>query len=421
MFIPGVLSNLVERQAASSPQYKNESNTGNLMAIHGTFCGLAVVTVLLRLYVRIFMLKSLGADDYVMVAATVLAVATLVCFIGEAVAGGLGKHPSLVSAHDWSLFLHWRYFHSLIVMFAISLVKVSIACFLRRFVPNRNYQRFLLGSIIFLCAFMLSCAGTLIFNCGTDISANWDFELKASPNVHCFSNRTFTNVGIFNSSINIATDVLFALLPVPIVWKLQTNIRTKITLVGILGLGLFACAASIVKTVYQATALKEPDWTYHDSFFMWNFLELTIGIVAASLPSLRPLFVRLLGATQRLTSSGGRNRRNYANYDADGLGYRVTKSNARGGTGNPARQYYAFGSRHSTELGDLGRGASENAFPPEDPNKVAGVTSTVTAGDDSSDKVMLEPDFHSAAIDKEWARPAGAGITKTTTVQIARY
>ncbi|KAG9778586.1 hypothetical protein KCU88_g4257, partial [Aureobasidium melanogenum] len=372
MFIPGVLSNLLERQAASSPQYKNESNTGNLMAIHGTFCGLAVVTVLLRLYVRIFMLKSLGADDYIMVAATVSSPAS--------------------------------------------------SRFLERMEPSRKLQ---FGGMHADKAWGAGPRGrdpgTLIFNCGTDISANWDFELKASPNVHCFSNRTFTNVGIFNSSINIATDVLFALLPVPIVWKLQTNIRTKITLVGILGLGLFACAASIVKTVYQATALKEPDWTYHDSFFMWNFLELTIGIVAASLPSLRPLFVRLLGATQRLTSSGGRNRRNYANYDADGLGYRVTKSNARGGTGNPARQYYAFGSRHSTELGDLGRGASENAFPPEDPNKVAGVTSTVTAGDDSSDKVMLEPDFHSAAIDKEWARPAGAGITKTTTVQIARY
>lgn len=304
-------------------------------------------------------------------------------------------------------------------MVGISLVKISIAFFLRRFVPNKKYQHFLTGSIVFLVAFTLSCAGTLIFNCGTKISANWDLELRANGEAKCFSNTTFTNIGIFNSSINIATDVLFALLPVPIVWKLQTNLRTKITLVAILGLGLFACVASIVKTVLQARALSDPDWTYHDSFFMWNNIEFNIGIVAASLPALRPLFVKLLGATQRFTSSGGRNAQGYGNYDADGLAYRKSKSNVRA-SGNPARQYYQFGSRQSTELGDLSRGASGRPHG-DDPSKVPGVTSTVTAGDDDSDKVMLDQDYHAVGTDKEWTRPAANGILQTTTVQIARY
>ncbi|EXJ83606.1 hypothetical protein A1O1_07229 [Capronia coronata CBS 617.96] len=415
----GPLSALLERQAAGAPHYKHESNTANLMAINGTFCGVALVTVVLRMYVRIFMLKSVGTDDYVMVAAMVLSLAVLACFSGEAAAGGLGHHPALVDPADWSLFLHWRYFHSLIIMFGISLVKISVACFLRRLVPNKNYHRFLLGSIVFLIAFTLSCAGTLIFNCGTNVSANWDLELRVNGKAKCFSNTTYTNIGIFNSSIQIATDVLFALLPVPIVWKLQANLRTKITLVGILGLGLFACAASIVKTVLQANALFNADWTFHDSFFMWNNIEFNIGILAASLPSLRPLFVKLLGASQRFTSSNGRNGQSYGKYDADGLAYRKTKSNVRN-TGNPGREYYEFGSRQSTELGELRRGASVRAFG-EDPSKMAGVTSTVTAGDDDSDKIMLDQDFHAVGIDKDWTKPAGSGITKTTTVQIARY
>ena len=37
--------------------------------------------------------------------------------------------------------------------------------------------------------------------------------------------------------VNIVTDVVFALLPIPVVWKLQVNKRTKITLTVILGLG----------------------------------------------------------------------------------------------------------------------------------------------------------------------------------------
>lgn len=67
-----VLRFLSERQAApATPEYKDESYAGNLLAIHGTFCGVALLSVLLRLYVRIFMLKSLGTDDYLIVAASV--------------------------------------------------------------------------------------------------------------------------------------------------------------------------------------------------------------------------------------------------------------------------------------------------------------------------------------------------------------
>ncbi|KIW88074.1 uncharacterized protein Z519_11184 [Cladophialophora bantiana CBS 173.52] len=404
------LSQLVERQAAGAPQYKDESNAGALLAIHGTFGGVAILTVLLRLYVRIFMLKSLGVDDYIMAAAAICEIGVIICFVGESNAGMLGRHPALVSPEDATLFSHWRFFHSIIIMIGISLVKISIAFFLRRFVPSKNYQRFLLGCIVFLVAFTISCAGTLIFNCGTRVDANWNFGLRTTGQAKCFSNNTFTNIGIFNSSINIATDVLFALLPIPVVWKLQANLRTKLTLCFVLSLGLFACISSIIKTVKQAHALADPDWTYHDSFFMWNNIEFNIGILAASLPSLRPLFARILGATQRFTSSNSRNRANYG-YDADGLAYGKSKTDRRSSR-KPASHYYQFDSRQSTELGQLGRGASK---------KMPGVTSTVTAGDDNSDKIMLEQDFHAVSTDSQWTKPVQGAITKTTTVQVSRY
>lgn len=51
--------------------------------------------------------------------------------------------------------------------------------------------------------------------------------------------------------MNICTDVLFALLPIPIIVKLQVNTRTKVSLAVILGLGFVACAAGIVKANLQ--------------------------------------------------------------------------------------------------------------------------------------------------------------------------
>jgi hypothetical protein len=55
-----------------------------------------------------------------------------------------------------------------------------------------------------------------------------------------------------------------------------------------------------VKTVLQVHVLANPDSTRSDSYFVWNSIELYIGILAASLPSLRPLFRSILENTRSL-------------------------------------------------------------------------------------------------------------------------
>jgi hypothetical protein len=43
-------------------------------------------------------------------------------------------------------------------------------------------------------------------------------------------------------------------------------------------------------TNYHFSVDAHSDWTVNNTFFVWNYLEFTIGIIAASLPSLKPLF-----------------------------------------------------------------------------------------------------------------------------------
>jgi hypothetical protein len=51
--------------------------------------------------------------------------------------------------------------------------------------------------------------------------------------------------------INIVTDTILALLPVPLVWNLQLNMRTKATLTMVLGLG-FLYASMLTDVVCLA-------------------------------------------------------------------------------------------------------------------------------------------------------------------------
>jgi len=47
------------------------TNAPSILAINGFFCGFTVLVVLARIYVRAFMLKTFGVDDFLITAATV--------------------------------------------------------------------------------------------------------------------------------------------------------------------------------------------------------------------------------------------------------------------------------------------------------------------------------------------------------------
>ncbi|KAF2186463.1 hypothetical protein K469DRAFT_630246 [Zopfia rhizophila CBS 207.26] len=303
---------LLKRQAPMGPppltaEQIAYTNADEILSITGSFFAAAAIVVLLRIYVRAFMLKVFGIDDWIMLFAMVLAAVTFACFFIETYYG-LGKH-FIVILSDPILYLHFArvlYVHAIIVMVGISAVKVSIAFFLLRLSTRTPYSRFLYGMI-----------------------AAWDIRLRPPPfgtgDAKCYSMEVFRNLGLMNSSFNIITDFLFATLPVPLIWKLQLNLRTKISLVAVLSLGYFASAAAIIKAVLQWNVLTDLDWTVHDAFNVWNYIEFTIGIIAASLPALKPLFNWFL-ETARAISSGGRSKVSYKR--GSSLGYHKQSDNS---------------------------------------------------------------------------------------------
>lgn len=70
----------------------------------------------------------------------------------------------------------------------------------------------------------------------------------------------------------------------------------------VLSLGVFAAAAAIVKAGIQKEIFADPDPFVHDRFTLWRFIEFDVGIIAASLPALKPLFSWFLGAARGLTT-----------------------------------------------------------------------------------------------------------------------
>ncbi|OJJ66123.1 hypothetical protein ASPBRDRAFT_49204 [Aspergillus brasiliensis CBS 101740] len=295
----------------------DDSNAPGILAAVGTLTGLSTLVLWLRCYVRGYLLRRFNAEEYIITAAWLCAVGVLVCFVLEA-QHGVGRLSKDITDEDEQILSKLVFYHSIIVMVGLSLVKISLAVFLRRF-SSSLLSKALVGAIIFLVAFTIACGLTLILQC-IPVAAAWDTSLR--PHARCFDGDTYTAIGLWNSITNLVTDVIFATLPIPLFIGIQVNWRTKFSLIGVLSLGYLACVAGIVKIVAQVNVLKEQNMYRHDTFMIWNCAELNVAILAACLPSLKPLLKSILDGTRSLTTG----RRNTYAYRYDTQGYYVQRS-----------------------------------------------------------------------------------------------
>ncbi|KAF2872245.1 hypothetical protein BDV95DRAFT_605876 [Massariosphaeria phaeospora] len=322
----------------TDPAYYAWTIQPRLTAIDISLLVLALVTVLARLYIRVVVLKLFRLDDAFIAAAMVCSIASCGIFL-YVVQLGMGKHIFAIPPDNIKPLLMWIFVVGVVIPLAVCFVKISIACFLLPLTGRTGLRGFLWGIVVFLVCFALFTFLSLMFGC-MPVAANWDFALRPPPmgtgTAKCLSLTAYRNIALFNSVTNIITDIILALLPVPLIWTLHLNIRTKASLMLILSLGFFACAAGIIKTPLLFHFFDDIDSTGPRSmYYAWQIIEMNLGITAASLPSLKPAFRWLLDTARALTSSMSANRTagsasyamyrprrasGYLRHDDDGLG-----------------------------------------------------------------------------------------------------
>ncbi|KAI9036134.1 integral membrane family protein [Aspergillus affinis] len=270
----------------------DENQGPRILAATTIATGCAFITVLARVYVRLFIIRNVGLDDYTMILTMALSLAGWAIIIPE-VQYGAGRHTVYV-LDTATTATHLNFATQAIYMWAIGLVKISIGLFLLRFAPRRGYKIFIWIVIVLMFLYTAICFFTLIFQC-KDIRTIWDQSVKSE----CFKPPQLLALSYTNTALNILTDLIFAILPVFMLRHLQVNRRVKASLMCILGVGIFACAAACVKVSVLPNYGRTGD-------FLWDYSDLTIwavysvesnmGIMAGSLPTLKPLFKQVLSS-----------------------------------------------------------------------------------------------------------------------------
>lgn len=194
-------------------------------------------------------------------------------------------------------------FYSSTIPWAISMmfVKISIACMLLRIKRDRIWVLFLRGMIGVQIA---SCIASVVFQLVQCIPLAAIWDPVSHPDAVCTKPQTaFVSIYV-NSAIAIATDFIFAALPLFFIRQIQRPLRERVILGCLMGLGVFAAITSIVKTTLVKTYGITGD-TFWDAIeiSLWSILEEQTGIIAACIPCLKSPFERFLGKLGLLSTS----------------------------------------------------------------------------------------------------------------------
>ncbi|WYZ45334.1 hypothetical protein EsH8_VIII_000650 [Colletotrichum jinshuiense] len=126
----------------------------------------------------------------------------------------------------------------------------------------------------------------------TQTSINFDDSLVVVALVFSFA---LSGIVVKRSIANIVMDVCILLLPLPIVLPLQMAQKQKCSLILLFGTGAFVCGVAIKRTIMLPQLLSSDDYCWDAvEQFIWCFLEVNAGIVCASVPALKPFFMRYL-------------------------------------------------------------------------------------------------------------------------------
>ncbi|TDZ15568.1 hypothetical protein Cob_v011515 [Colletotrichum orbiculare MAFF 240422] len=279
-----------------------------ILAICGSLVGVSVVIVALRIWVRARIVRLVSWDDYCMVAATAVMFAEMMVIIPE-VDAGAGRHVQYIEPKENVVTgLHLNFVTQPLCLIGLCLAKVSVGLFLLRLTPSVRFRYFITAVIVFTVLSAIGNLLTVFFQC-QPLAFTWDSSIEGGS---CMAPSDLKFAAFFNSGVSVFTDMVFALLPVPMLWNVQLNWKVKSAVVGVLSLGVFATAAAVVKISFLPSYGKHGDFLWDSSdITIWTTVEICTAISAASIPCLKPLFKAILAGSSAKYNSDYNNNNGY--------------------------------------------------------------------------------------------------------------
>ncbi|KAL4916544.1 hypothetical protein BDW62DRAFT_218643 [Aspergillus aurantiobrunneus] len=261
-------------------------------AIYGVGIGFIVfdsVIIALRIYVRAFLLRALGTDDgcdsrLIPFNQILNFGLSITIMIGSNY--GIGKHLVAIPQSDMMPMLKCIFVTRLFYTLSMGFIKMSLLWFYLRLDP-RKYMRWAVFFVMFINV-GLSLASFIGALAGCSPPSLFWHNPMADGCMPMVPQQRFYEV---NGILNIVTDILTYLLPVPMLYGLQLSWRKKSAILGIFGLGILSIAAACVRYnfVTKLASAQEKYYLFLADSLNWCTIEAYVAIFCGCAPSLSVL------------------------------------------------------------------------------------------------------------------------------------
>ncbi|KAB8072614.1 hypothetical protein BDV29DRAFT_202233 [Aspergillus leporis] len=253
-----------------------------IIALYFAFI-LSAAAVGLRLLARRINGTKLFLDDYLILIALLFKFG---CSIGVVILlyNGLGSHITMIPKKNLEVYLKIVWSNSFAYTGCVAFIKLSILALYKRLfsTPRMILAVNTVAAFILLWAVSVCVVGTMLC---LPVNKFWDSSVEGS----CLDAATF----YYGMQIpNIITDTVLLVMPMKFVWALPISKAQRLLLSGVFIVGGLTLIFDIVRLIAMINLTRAgPDLTYNQvPVVVWTCIEAAVGITAACLSNLRPLF-----------------------------------------------------------------------------------------------------------------------------------
>ncbi|KAL0256058.1 hypothetical protein SLS55_008447 [Diplodia seriata] len=189
---------------------------------------------------------------------------------------------------DWIITIACNFWLSIIFYnIALGLTKTSILMqYLRIFATHKAMRIAILTTLTFIILYTLEAIVLSIFTC-TPVNRFWNRTLAGT----CVDTK---GLWFAHAAINIFSDTVIIVLPMPVFKGLNLPTKQKIALMAIFALGAFGAVTSILRLQSLYAVADSADQSYDNvNAAVWSNVEINVAIICASLPTFKALVKRL--------------------------------------------------------------------------------------------------------------------------------
>ncbi|KEQ93815.1 hypothetical protein AUEXF2481DRAFT_30894 [Aureobasidium subglaciale EXF-2481] len=277
-----------------------------LTAIAATFLALTVTFTSLRFFVRGYMIRALGWDDWLIL----LALNSFICQAAFLIhIAWMEKSHNLELIKPLSSTLEYVVLEFAFYLLTSLALKLSLAVFFLRIVLEKWQRQTIIISTVIFSLYTFGFFFVAIFQCG-DPSKYLLHKVQGK----CMSWSALGPLNYIHGVMNALTDWVFVSLPILVVRKANMRGRDKWSVVFVLIVGVLGSVASVVRLFY-INDLHSGDqdattfFSNASTIAIASTIEPGMGIIAACMATLRPLFKSVLDRTRtHISSSSGKNK-----------------------------------------------------------------------------------------------------------------